>query len=136
MQSILKFSAKRNIQICLVGLFVHTGLHGKAVVNECGNDVNAQNMGSGFNGFYTPANWTTQLNDGTGTVNITGASIVIQGNNNSESGFFTTASTIAVSAGQFTFNWSWTTNDSPAFDPAFYINGSLVTLTNSSSNSQ
>jgi hypothetical protein len=136
MISISKLSWKRSTQISLIGLFVILGLHGKAVVNECGNNVDAQNMGSGFNGFYAPANWTTQLNNGTGSVNVNGTSIIIQGNNNMENGVFTTASTNAVSGGQFSFNWSWTTTDSPAFDPAFYINGSLVTLTNSSSNSQ
>jgi hypothetical protein len=120
----------------LAGLFVMSSSLSFAVINECGNDVNASGFGTGFNGFYAPANWTTQLNGGNGTVNLTGTSAVIQGNNNLVNGVLTTVSTTVVTAGQFTFNWLWTTTDGPAFDPAFYINGSNVTLTTSGSSTQ
>jgi len=104
---------------------------GQCPLNECGNYVNDQGVGSGYNGYYAPGEWSTNLNGGSGTITVNlPNTLVIQGNNNSLSGVQTSFTTNAIIAGTISFDWSWITTDSPQFDPAFVvINGSQTNLT-------
>ena len=91
-----------------------------------------------FAGVYAPGNWTFTSDPalGDGSVDTSGApaSITITGSDNGfSSGFFSNANTdytIAVGlAGPVSFNWSYSSTDSPPFDGFGYLlNGNFTLL--------
>ncbi len=93
--------------------------------------------GEGFTGDYAPANWTVDLGGGDGSVDIDEISMTVVGNDNEQVGILTQATIVVAASGEFTFDWDYVSGDiadpgvpdGPEFDPAFYINGVAVQLT-------
>ncbi len=88
----------------------------------------------GFQDAYDPINWTFTNSNADGSVNTGGApaSISLTGGDNG-SGFSGTTNytTTAAAAGTVTFDWNYSTNDGPFFDPFGYLlNGSFTQVTN------
>ncbi|MEY3399355.1 MAG: hypothetical protein RL220_1949 [Bacteroidota bacterium] len=107
-------------------------------VNECGNFVDESGQGNDFFGFYDHSNWSMILDIGDGSIdNSSNQSVVVTGSNNFVNNVKTTYFTTAQAAGTVSFSWSYTTLDSPGFDPGFVlINGVQTNLTNTSSSAQ
>jgi hypothetical protein len=88
----------------------------------------------GFQTPYAPINWTFTNSNADGSVNTGGAPASISltgGNNGSFSSGTTNYTTTAAAAGTVTFNWNYSTNDGPFFDPFGYLlNGSFTQVTN------
>lgn len=79
-----------------------------------------------FSGPYAPANWTTSLNGGNGSVNTAGApaSITVTGNDNGTGNINTDFTIAVVASGTWSFNWSYSAGDTGTWDSAYYlING-------------
>ena len=93
----------------------------------------------GFQSPYAPINWTLTNSDADGFVDTTGApaSISLTGGDNGSFSFGTTDyTTTAAAAGTVTFDWNYSSNDSPGFDGFGYLlNGSFSFLANSSGQS-
>jgi hypothetical protein len=88
----------------------------------------------GFQDAYDPINWTFTNSNADGFVNTGGApaSISLTGGDNG-SGFSGTTNytTTAAAAGTVTFDWDYSTDDGPLFDPFGYLlNGSFIQVTN------
>ena len=88
----------------------------------------------GFQDAYDPINWTFTNSNADGFVNTGGApaSISLTGGDNG-SGFSGTTNytTTAAAAGTVTFDWDYSTDDDPLFDPFGYLlNGSFIQVTN------
>ncbi|MDB9423412.1 PEP-CTERM sorting domain-containing protein [Microcystis aeruginosa CS-564/01] len=92
----------------------------------------------GFQDAYDPINWTLTNSNADGFVDTSGApaSISLTGGNTSTGGFGTTNyTTTAAAAGTVTFNWNYSTNDSPNYDGFGYLlNGSFSLVTSSPNN--
>ncbi|TRU81693.1 MAG: PEP-CTERM sorting domain-containing protein [Microcystis novacekii Mn_MB_F_20050700_S1] len=93
----------------------------------------------GFQSPYAPINWTLTNSNADGFVDTTGApaSISLTGGDNGSGDFGTTDyTTTAAAAGTVTFDWNYSSNDSPGFDGFGYLlNGSFSFLANSSGQS-
>ncbi|NCT43332.1 MAG: PEP-CTERM sorting domain-containing protein [Microcystis aeruginosa G11-09] len=89
----------------------------------------------GFQTPYAPINWTLTNNNADGSVNTSGAPTSISltgGNNGSNAPGTTDYTTTAAAAGTVTFDWDYSTNDGPFFDPFGYLlNGSFSFLAGS-----
>jgi hypothetical protein len=87
-----------------------------------------------FEGTYAPANWAQSIG-GDGSINTGGAptSVTLNGSDDS-SAFANTDFTISAPlGGTVSFDWSYTTNDFPFWDPFGYLlNGTFNQLTNNS----
>jgi len=85
-----------------------------------------------FAGPYAPANWTLTTNGGDGSVNTAGApsSITLNGSDSGSNNFINTDYTISAAAsGPVSFNWNYSTEDSPGFDGFGYLlNGAFTQL--------
>ena len=77
---------------------------------------------------YDPANWTlTTTGDGSVDTSLAPASITVIGNNNSIGG--DTDYTIpSGGAGNFAFDWSYTSPDSGTYDSAYYLVNGVATF--------
>ena len=96
----------------------------------------AVTLQSGFEGDYDPANWTTTVVNGDGSVDTTGApgSITLTGGTRLCCGGYTTYTANATAAGPVSFNW----NFSKAFSGSssfFYLINSNPTLISGNYNS-
>jgi len=87
----------------------------------------------GFQDAYDPINWTLTNSNADGFVNTGGAPASISltgGDNGSFSSGTTDYTTTAAAAGTVTFDWNYSTNDGPFFDPFGYLlNGSFIQVT-------
>jgi len=87
---------------------------------------------SGFTGSYDPSNWDFTNSNADGFVNTTNAPSSISltgGNNGSGSGGQTSYETTSAGTGLVSFNWNYTTNDGPFWDPfGFILNGDFTQL--------
>ncbi|MDT0559694.1 hypothetical protein RM697_13655, partial [Ichthyenterobacterium sp. W332] len=85
----------------------------------------------GFTGDFAPENWAISGTDGDGAVTIDATTLVVDGD--PEGGEVSALATCPVN-GNYSFDWDWNTDDfydeSAEWDPAFYVNGELVQLTN------
>jgi hypothetical protein len=98
---------------------------------------------AGFIGYYDPTNWTLTAAPGDGSVDTSGApsSITVIGANNGIGiGNFVNYNTdytiTAAATGTWTFDWSYTSLDSPGYDWGGYLlNGVFTQLASSSPNS-
>ena len=94
-------------------------------LGDCSNTI------FGFQDAFAPANWTFTNAPGNGNVDVSGApgSITINGSSNFIGADATYCITF-VDGGDFSFDWSYTTFDSPFWDPASYsLNGVVTPLT-------
>lgn len=98
-------------------------------INDCGNEVLPGDLGYNFQGYYDPSNWTIDLMGGDGSVDIQPSQLIVYGSNNFAPDVVTSAQAIAVVDGFYTFDWYWTSEDGVVYDPALYINGVAVQLT-------
>ncbi|CAO5042838.1 PEP-CTERM protein-sorting domain-containing protein [Microcystis aeruginosa] len=93
---------------------------------------------SGFQTPYAPINWTFTNSNADGFVDTGGAPASISltgGNNGSDSSGTTDYTTTAAAAGTVTFDWNYSSADSPPWDGFGYLlNGSFSFLTDSPSN--
>jgi hypothetical protein len=87
----------------------------------------------GFQDAYDPINWTLTNSNADGFVDTSGAPASISltgGDNGSGSSGTTDYTTTAAAAGTVTFDWNYSTNDGPFFDPFGYLlNGSFIQVT-------
>ena len=92
----------------------------------------------GFQDAYDPINWTLTNSNADGFVDTSGAPASISltgGNNNTGNPGTTNYTTTAAAAGTVTFNWDYSSDDSPVFDGfAYLLNGSFYFLTSSPNN--
>ncbi|MCB0761128.1 MAG: hypothetical protein KDC12_06350, partial [Flavobacteriales bacterium] len=86
--------------------------------------------GSGFNGTYAAGNWTV-VEEGDASVTINDDSMVLVSNDNGTSGLFAQATIVCPANGAYSFDWDYSNFDvdGASYDPAYYINGVLVQLT-------
>jgi hypothetical protein len=102
------------------------------IFNPCSFDcLNVLGDGQDFNGTYGPAAWTQEFGLGDGLIDQNIGSIHIVGADNLVGAVLTQTSTMVNVSGTFSFNWDYYTNDAdgPFYDPAYYINGVAVQLT-------
>jgi hypothetical protein len=110
----------------------------------------AQTARADFSGAYAPGNWTLFNSTapsvppggfvtGNGSVNTAGAPVFITlngsngsgqvGSNGPDIGGINTDYTIAaVASGTWSFDWSYVTEDSPGFDPSYYLLNGVKTF--------
>jgi hypothetical protein len=84
-----------------------------------------------FAGYYAPANWTQNI-QGDGFINTGGApaSISLSGANDGMGNQNTDFTIAAPLAGTVSFDWAYSTNDGPIYDPFGYVlNGAFTRLT-------
>jgi hypothetical protein len=83
-------------------------------------------------GDFAPSNWTLTNTEADGSVetNVSSGTIILTGGNNGSTLPGTTDWTISInSAGNISFNWSYSTLDTPGFDSAGYLmNGDYTPL--------
>jgi len=87
-----------------------------------------------FDGYYASANWTQTIQPD-GSINTGGApaSITLTGADNGGGNKNTDFTIAAPSGGTVSFNWSFSTADSPFYDPFGYLlNGAFTQLTDNS----
>jgi hypothetical protein len=99
-------------------------------LNDCGNLITSDGAGINFQGYYDPSNWTINTMAGSGSVDIQPSQLIVYGSNNNVADVITSAQYIAIRDGFYAFDWFWTTADEVLYDPALYINGTPVQLTN------
>jgi hypothetical protein len=103
-------------------------------VNPCGNYLIPGEVGSGFSGYYGLPSWNFDNETGDGSATITDPfTLEVVGNNdqNAGSNIRTDFMTSAALAGDISFTWTYITEDSPGFDPAFFVlNGVVTPLSN------
>ena len=103
-------------------------------LDDCGNIVNtAEGRVAGFFGDFDADNWTLGYDGGDGTVTFTEHGCTIVGQNNSSGGFdiYTSAIITVPVSGLYSFTYDYTTDDADAsYDPAYYLNGTWVLITN------
>jgi hypothetical protein len=85
---------------------------------------------SGFVGDFAPQNWQIDLGGGNGNVVINETTMTVTGNDTDDT-IVTKATSTCPTTGYYSFDWDFNTTDvdGAAYDPAFYINGNLVQLT-------
>lgn len=82
-----------------------------------------------FAGSYAPASWTFTNNGGSGSFTNDGSTLVLTGDNGGLAGGQNTDYTIAAAAaGTVTFNWSYSSIDSGAFDTGGYLKNGVYTI--------
>lgn len=99
----------------------------------CSNCVDQLGNGVDFMDYYVPGNWSQEFNDGNGSIQHNQGSILITGTNNDGTGNFNVLTQTTITAeltGTYTFFWDYYTFDGAQFDPAYYINGVPIQLTN------
>lgn len=76
-----------------------------------------------FSGPYAPANWTTNVGAGFGSVNTAGApgSIIVVGNDGGGGNINTDYTIAAAAGGNWSFSWSTTSGDTGTWDSAYYL---------------
>lgn len=76
-----------------------------------------------FSGPYAPANWTTNVGTGFGSVNtaLAPASITVIGNNGGGANINTDYTIAAAAAGNWSFSWSIISADTGTWDSAYYL---------------
>ncbi|MGB0424076.1 MAG: hypothetical protein ACPGED_07135, partial [Flavobacteriales bacterium] len=96
-------------------------------MNECGDVVDEFGNTYGFGGFYSESNWNIQSVEDS-NVSFGPESLVILGAD--QAMVDTEVSIIAPTSGELSFHWCYTTSDDDAsYDPAYYVNGAPVQLT-------
>ncbi|OIQ28571.1 MAG: hypothetical protein BM564_09250 [Bacteroidetes bacterium MedPE-SWsnd-G2] len=85
----------------------------------------------GFTGDYAPGNWSVDLGGADGSVSINASTMVVTGNDDGQDDINTQATITCLYGGVYSFNWDYLTNDvdGPGLDPAFYLNGAAIQLT-------
>jgi hypothetical protein len=97
---------------------------------DCSNScIISPGVGVGFNQYYHSSFWTQSLNGGDGEIHHEIGSLRIRGNNNGTGNILTEVSIVVEVSGDYSFSWAyWTEDNAPGFDPAYYINGNPIEL--------
>ena len=59
-----------------------------------------------------------------------GSLVIVSSNSGTQNSLTASVSFVATVSATYSFDWSYSTNDSPYWDPAYYINGTAYSLTN------
>ncbi|MEH6535581.1 MAG: T9SS type A sorting domain-containing protein [Psychroserpens sp.] len=123
-------TAKKIITVLPAPEAVFESVENMTVSCEDAEDFTANYLVEGFVGDFDAANWNLDLSSGSIAINAVDMTII----GNSGSGGITQATATCPVSGTYSFDWDYANPDDSAYwDPAFYVNGVAIDLTDGSS---